>query len=46
MTEQKHKNLRIYEAIAHEHALDAAERRELTPRGSATRLAGTRVTRW
>ena len=31
MTDQHQKNLRIYEAIAHEHALDAAERRELTP---------------
>jgi hypothetical protein len=27
----KHKNLRLYEALAHEAAMDAAERRELTP---------------
>lgn len=31
MTDQKQKNLRIYEALAHEDALDAAERRDLTP---------------
>jgi hypothetical protein len=27
----KNKNLRLYEALAHEAAMDAAERRELTP---------------
>ena len=27
----KDKNLRLYEALAHEAAMDAAERRELTP---------------
>lgn len=27
----KNKNLRMYEALAHEVAMDAAERRELTP---------------
>lgn len=31
MTDQKQKNLRIYEALAHEDALDAAERRDLSP---------------
>jgi len=38
----KNKNLRLYEALAHEAAMDAAERRELTPelRAISRRLHG------